>query len=89
MAERIGQLREPFDPTCNFIVVKPLRYAGVVYGPGQPFDKRITDPRRLRQLYDGRYLRQVVAAPVERRPRPVIELGLVVTPSVPRVKVNL
>src|SRR3954468_16858448 len=55
--ERIGNLREKFDPDRHFVTVKAFSCGGVVYGPGQPFGKGLVSPRRLRQLYDGRYLR--------------------------------
>ena len=57
MATRIGTLREEFDRDRNFIAVKPFRFNGAVFGPGQPFDKNLVSTRRLRQLFDSRYLK--------------------------------
>ena len=79
---RIGNLREAFDADCDFTVVKPLTYGGTVFGPGQPFDKSLVNLRRLRQLYEGRYLAQVEgsASFVEPKLKHIIEIGNMVEP---------
>lgn len=48
--------REPFDPSRAFVIVRPVRVGGKTYGAKQPFDKTLVTTRKLRQLYDGRYL---------------------------------
>jgi hypothetical protein len=50
-------LREPFDPDRQMIVNKPFRWAGAEYTEGTLFPPNITGKRKMRQLYDARYLR--------------------------------
>lgn len=90
MAKNSTNLRPEFDRDCNFITVKPMRFSGVDYSPGQPFDKTQTTTRRLRQLYDTRYLRMAEGHHEHPEPRvrtvtPPIDLGNMVPPP-PKVK---
>ena len=57
--------RPPFSPSGDFIVGREFRFAGRDFRPGEKFPQRrlACSPRRLRQLYDGRYLNSPV--PVE------------------------
>ncbi len=52
-------LREEFDRDRNFEAVKPFKYNGAMFGPGQPFDKNNVTTRKLRQLYEMRYLKMM------------------------------
>ncbi len=80
---RTGTLREVFDRDRSFEAVKTFKFNGAMFGPGQPFNKDVVSPRRLRQLYDGRYLRMTEARvfvpmhePIrEQHPRELVELG--------------
>jgi hypothetical protein len=49
--------RGRFDPEANFVVNRPILISGEEIAPGTTFDKKLVDLRRLRQLYDQRYLR--------------------------------
>jgi hypothetical protein len=48
--------REPFDPTREFVAVHPLRVGGKLLARGQPFNKTLVAPYRLRQMYETRLL---------------------------------
>jgi len=77
---RIGNLREDFDPSMNFFVVKALTIFGKVWQPGQQIDKGLVEPRRLRQLYETRYLRQEfppIQEVREEKEKPIVEIGFV------------
>ncbi len=54
---------EPFDPERNYLVARPILTNGVTIGADQPFDKRLVTTRRLRQLYEQRYLKMAPASP--------------------------
>lgn len=45
--------RLPFDPACDFVVLKDCRVAGVAFSAGDAFDKTLVDARRLRQMYEA------------------------------------
>jgi hypothetical protein len=65
--------REQFDPKRGFLTVRPILFNGKTIGPGQPFDVTLVNVRRLRQLYDQRYVKMapVAAGSLRRfRPRP-------------------
>ena len=85
---RIGNLREAFDRDMDFEAVKAFKFDGKAFIPGQSFDKTQVTTRRLRQLYDNRYLRMVEPAgdPVVREvaPRPVINIGNMVEDEQPK-----
>lgn len=66
---RTGNLREAFDRDRFFVTVKPVTLNGRKFGPGQPFDKTLVTTRRLRQLYDTRYL-GMTSAPAQLREPP-------------------
>jgi len=75
---RIGTLRDTFDRDMDFVATKAFKLSGAPFIPGQNFDKTLVTTRRLRQLYDGRYLRMVEpegGVIHEVRPRPVVEIG--------------
>lgn len=48
--------REDFDRDRNFIAKRSFVFAGLGYAPGQAVDKTKLTVRRLRQLYDQRYV---------------------------------
>lgn len=54
--------REEFDPGRSFVVTRcpagtvVLRVAGTEFRPGKPFQKNLVSVRKLRQLFDMRYL---------------------------------
>ena len=58
------EVRPPFDPTQDFYVTRPLQ-ADRSYLVDELFDKTVVEPRRLRQMYEHRMLRQETAKPVE------------------------
>lgn len=51
-----SRYREPFDGDRDFVVVRPMRVGGASLGYGDVVDKLALTPRRLRQLYDQRWL---------------------------------
>jgi hypothetical protein len=62
--------RPEFDPAADYITVKPMLLGGDAIAVNSPFDKARVPLRRLRQLYDGRYLRMVeVEKPLEVAPK--------------------
>lgn len=48
--------REAFDPLQNYVANRTFAFGAKTYNDGDPFNER-SDMRRMRQLYDGRYLR--------------------------------
>ena len=52
-----------FDRDDNFIVARPFQFSGRVLERGKVFDKTLANTRRLRQLYEQRFLTVEVAAP--------------------------
>ena len=50
--------RPPFSPSGEFVVRRGLRFAGRSYSPGEifPWRRLACSPRKLRQLYESRYL---------------------------------
>lgn len=50
-------LREPFDPDRQMIVNKPFRWAGEQFYDGMTFPHTLASKRKMRQLYDARFLR--------------------------------
>jgi hypothetical protein len=76
MARTLGiHSREPFDRTREFRVLRQMILAGRVYVTNEAFPKTLVNDRRLRQLYDQRYLQMVPLDPVplDTNPAPVIE----------------
>lgn len=49
--------REPFDRNRAFIVAREFIVSGCVLGPGEPFNKGLVTDRRLKQLYEQRFLK--------------------------------
>jgi len=45
-----------FDPSRDFVVQRPFVAHGKAMVPNTPFDKSKVDERRLRQLYDQRFV---------------------------------
>lgn len=62
--------RPKFDPKQEFVVSKPFTYSGQGLVIGQLFDKTWSTERRLRQLYEQRYLRFLEGEPVPKEPAP-------------------
>lgn len=48
--------REPFDVERSYAVSKAMTFQGIRYAPGDHFPREATNTRRLRQLYEQRYL---------------------------------
>lgn len=48
---------EKFDANRQFVLLKGTRVAGKHVEAGEVFDKSLVDNRRLRQMYEGRWLR--------------------------------
>lgn len=65
MRVRSSKLREEFDRTRVFVNVKTFTFSGERYVEGSEFDKDKASTRRLRQLYESRFLRMLSAAEVE------------------------
>jgi hypothetical protein len=59
----IMRLREPFSRDRSFIVVKPMKLNGSSLPISSPFDKTAVNTRKLRQLYDQRYITMTADAP--------------------------
>ncbi len=49
--------REKFDPSRNFVVARAFLFSGRAYLAGASFDKTGIADRRLRLLYEQRYLK--------------------------------
>ena len=45
-----------FDREMDFVVSRPIRFAGRAFVRGEMFDKTLANTRKLRQLYDQRFL---------------------------------
>ncbi len=52
--------RPEFDQHGNFVCVRNFMHGGKECRAGEPFDKATVDARRLRQLYQTRYIREAV-----------------------------
>jgi hypothetical protein len=68
-------MRPTFDRERALIVNKPMKFNGKKFGMGDVFDPSLTTTRRLRQLYEGRWLKHgpYVPKPVEPTPtKPVM-----------------
>ncbi len=53
--------RPEFDQHGEFVCVRNFRHGGKQCRAGEPFDKATADARRLRQLYETRYIREAEA----------------------------
>lgn len=49
--------RQDFDGALVYVVQRAITMNGETLVPGQVFDKALVSNRKLRQLYDQRYLR--------------------------------
>ena len=58
---------EQFDRDRNFLVTRSVVVSGKKFGPGDQFDKTLVTTRRLRQLYEHRFLKM---GPAERNLEP-------------------
>ena len=72
--------RQAFRPEVTFVVQRPMLLSGKEVTPGTIFDKALVTPRKLRQLYDQRYLRFWEAGdpsiePPKARPKVVARLS--------------
>jgi hypothetical protein len=56
MASRRRIWRNKFDERYEFVAVRQLRFTEQVVSAGEIVDKALTTPRRLRQLYDARWI---------------------------------
>ena len=89
--------REDFDRERNFITKRDFMFGGRAYVPGQSVDKSQFTVRRLRQLFDQRYIEfgpdTIVETPAVVEPVPVVvprrklSPQTVKRPAVPRRKV--
>ena len=66
--------REKFDRERSFFVVKPsMTFDGKSFVHGDDFDKSLVGDRRLRQLYDTRFLgMRPVGTNLDDKPKPII-----------------
>lgn len=55
-------IRPQFDAACEFVVNKPMKVQGAPLQIGDPFDKTSVNLRRLRQLYDSRWIKYAEAS---------------------------
>lgn len=64
--------RAKFDQRRSYVTLREFRLSGQMIAVGQLFDKALVDTRKLRQLYDARYLRMATTAeePTSSRSRP-------------------
>lgn len=61
--------REKFDPNRDFIVIKTFKWNGTIFRIKEPFNKALASLRRLRQMYDGRWLAMApINLPTELKP---------------------
>jgi hypothetical protein len=63
-------LREKFDPEREFVVARRFLFNGITLAPGEVFNKSLVVPRKLRLLYDQRYVRMTAAKPGEPASKP-------------------
>jgi len=64
--------RAKFDQQNEFVAQRNFEFGAHTISAGQRFDKSLCPPRRLRQLYEARYLRMATAeelTPKRSRPR--------------------
>lgn len=59
---RSPKLTQPFDRNQDFVVLKAFSFNGRTWQPNAMFDKTTATDRKLRQLYESRYLRMVGAS---------------------------
>ena len=52
--------RPKFDPDLEFEALKDFPCSGVQFKTGDVFDKLLVDERRLRQMYDHRWLKMII-----------------------------
>lgn len=62
MATISPRMHARFDRADEFAAARQFTCGGVAYEPGQAFDKTKVNTRRLRQLYDSRWIRVVHTA---------------------------
>lgn len=62
MATTSSRWREKFDPERTFVALRTFDFAEHHLVPGQTFPREATTTRKLRQLYEARYL-DMTAAP--------------------------
>lgn len=64
-------VRQPFDPLCDFVYLRPTRVNGVAAAAGDPVVKAALTARRLRQMYDVRMIAYAAGqSPRKPPPRP-------------------
>lgn len=63
---------EEFDRDRDFVVMRPLLAQGTQFQPGDLFDNSAVTTRRLRQLWEQRFLRML---PPEERKQPLSSSG--------------
>lgn len=69
MAKTTAPRRILFDRDLDFVAAKTFTFAGKEFRPGDQFDKSEVNTRRLRQMYDQRFL-GVSEAPTSPPPPP-------------------
>ena len=70
MAIEKAPFRTRFDPAAEFVTVRNFLFNGAALPAGQTFDKTKTSVRRLRQLYEGRYLSMTAVSKRKADPSP-------------------
>lgn len=61
-------MREPFDRERTFIAVRRMTIQGKRIESGDPFDKSLVNVRRLRQMYDTRWIKMAPDNQLEPKP---------------------
>lgn len=56
MTTSLPRQREKFDPDRQFRAIRGFPFLDATYGPGDIFPREVTTTRKLRQLYEARYL---------------------------------
>ncbi len=76
-----------FNRNNDFVVGKRLLVSSRLFETGQPFDKTLVSTRRLRQLYDAKYLQMLPRQP--KPPEPPEPEPVVIPESLPEERTAL
>ncbi len=68
--------RPEFDQHGAFVCARDFRHGGKECRTGEPFDKSRVDVRRLRQMYETRYIKEATDAPMPRSEKKVERVRL-------------
>lgn len=56
MSRHTRHHRAVFDPGLTYVVSREFRFNGALLEPGAVFEPTRSDPRRMQQLYDARFI---------------------------------